>query len=125
MSMRMSSGRSARASVNPDSASVALSTVSPADCSSNIASSMFVALSSMSNTLAISSDLGVRNEPQLHQRSGQPLPRDRLLHDRRGAEREALAAIGNHRDHDDRNVLEGRDLLEVHEQIPSVHRRQD
>src|SRR5450631_3828127 len=130
MSIKLRWGFSERASISPPSASVALSTVCPAERSRNIASSMFVALSSMSRTLAISTldhgnHVGLRNEPQLQERLVELLPGDRLLHDSRRAEREALISIRDHRDDDDRDAPERREPFQVNEQIPSVHRGQE
>src|SRR5688572_27818413 len=56
MSIRIRSGCSSRAKVRPASASVALSTVCPADCSRNTPNVMLVALSSTISTLAMSGD---------------------------------------------------------------------
>jgi hypothetical protein len=47
------------------------------------------------------------------QRLAELLPRDRLLHDRRRAEREARAGIGLNRDDDQRDAPQLVDLLEV------------
>src|SRR4051812_14806830 len=57
MSMRMSSGRSDRATARPASASIALSTEWPALASSMLASFMFAALSSMMRIRAMQSSL--------------------------------------------------------------------
>src|SRR6185369_15939726 len=57
ISIRMSCGCSPRASVNPASASVAVSTVCPADCSRKTASVMLAGLSSTISTVAMSSAL--------------------------------------------------------------------
>ena len=45
-----------------------------------------------------------RKQAEIDERLVQLLPGDRLLHDRRGAEREALVAIGDDRDDHDRDA---------------------
>src|SRR5450432_3358858 len=64
MSIRIRLGCSSRASINPASASVALSTAWPADCRRKTANVMFVGLSSMIKTLAMSGHhLAARHGP--------------------------------------------------------------
>ena len=62
-----------------------------------------------------------RQQPELNEGLGQVLPRHRLLHDRRGAEREALVAIGDDRDDDDRDALSaGICLMRPRNSQPSI-----
>ena len=62
-----------------------------------------------------------RKQTELDERLVQLLPGDRLLHDRRGAEREALVAIRHDRDDHDRDAPQRRHLLEAAEELPAVH----
>src|SRR6266513_3728448 len=65
-----------------------------------------------------------RNQVEIGQRIVQFLPRERLLHHRRSAEREPLVPIGYDRDYHDRSVFERRYALEASKQFPTVHLRQ-
>ena len=62
-----------------------------------------------------------RVQAQIEQRFVELLPRDRLLHDRRGAEREALVAIGDDRDDHDRDAPDVGNLFQAVEKLPAVH----
>src|SRR4029077_2468878 len=94
ISIRIRSGCSSRASVNPTSASVALSTVWPADSSRNTANVMLAGLSSTIRTLAMSGDhLATRHGPADfgHKAVGVELD---LVHDRRHITTQLRTVVG-------------------------------
>src|SRR6185295_1997649 len=126
ISMRIRSGCSARANVNPASASVALSTVWPADCSRKVASAMLAALSSTTNTLATSGGrLSPRHGPADFGRKTVPIEGG-LFHDRRHIAIELGAILvgdllGGH--HQDRNASRVGTVLERLDDVEAVHVR--
>src|SRR5688572_2377753 len=82
ISIRIRSGCSARASVNPASASVALITVCPAVRTRNVARVMLAGLSSTIRTLATSGDHEAPRQGPLDFRLEALLVQFRLFHDR-------------------------------------------
>ena len=70
-------------------------------------SSTALGSSSTTSTLSVW-PCGDGKQAEIDERLVQLLPGDRLLHDRRGAEREALVAVGHDRDDDDRDAPRGR-----------------
>ena len=62
-----------------------------------------------------------REQTEIDERLVQLLPGDGLLHDGRGAEREALVAIRHDRDDHDRDAASSGHLLQAVEEFPAVH----
>ena len=62
-----------------------------------------------------------RQQPNLNERLRQLVSGHGLLHDRRGAEREAPVAIRHDRNDHDRDVHECWHLLDATEKFPAVH----
>ena len=60
-------------------------------------------------------------QTKLDERAVQVVPGQRLLHDRRGAEREPSVAIRDDRNDHDRDPRELRRFLEATEELPAVH----
>src|SRR6266699_694017 len=126
MSIRIRLGCTSRANVSPVSASMALTTVWPADSSRNFTNFMLAALSSTTRTLAMSGDrLSSRHCPPDFGRKAGTVEL-RLFHDRCDVTIQLDAVLGRDslgRDHDDRNMSRCIIFTERHHYVEAIHLR--
>src|SRR3984957_18391773 len=94
ISIRTRWGCSARAIVSPASASVALSTVWPADCSRNVANAILAGLSSITRMTATSGDLPPPRQRAPNLGGKQLGVESGLVHDRRHVASEVGVLLG-------------------------------
>src|SRR5450756_328513 len=126
MSIRIRLGCSSRANLSPISASAALSTVWPADCSRNIANVILAGLSSTIRTFAISGDqVAARHGPPDFDPKTVPVELG-LFHDRRHLGTQLGTVLGGYPlggYHQDRNTGGVGMFIERGHHVEAVHPR--
>src|ERR1019366_7348910 len=126
ISIKIRFGRSSRANVIPASASVALSTVWPADCNRNTANVMLAGLSSTTRIVAMLGDqLAARHGPPNFGHNAVTVEHD-LFYDRRHMASEPGAVLGGDLlggDHEDRNAGRVRMPVERLHHVEAVYLR--
>src|SRR5687767_8482725 len=126
ISIRISAGSASRANIRPASASLAVSTVYPADSSTYVASLMLVGLSSTMRIVAMSARRVPARKRASHLRAETRPIELPLLHDRRDRSAESLViGLGDpcRGHHDDRDASRLDTLSQRLHDVEPVHRR--